>query len=347
MNKHIKITLLIFFQILSGSLQQNMQMPPPPNGGTAGLMSMTSGGTKCSTTNGSYTWSITEVTDNAKGSITGFPGGYRQITTSGCPGYDWTSQTTPNSATEQKKVIKLPISPKLTTKVYNVGIKNADGSTNSNPTKGPIGVAINGVSIYGNADANNGDAYISEGKTFDTCGGHPQNKGDYHYHLEPNSGCTTFGDTAGKHSPLFGLMYDGIPIFGQLGDNGLPPADLDACGGHTDKTYPYYHYHLPNKKVFPYILTCLKGCIYNSNNNVMIISAVVSTLTCSLDSTQFDYSALKSKFPTGVSNNVQAYVSGTTQAASASTSTSSTSLKSSFFLSMSGLMLLIFLYLLY
>ena len=38
------------------------------------------------------------------------------------------------------------------TKLY-VGIKGANNSTNASPVMGPIGVAANGVFIYGNADA--------------------------------------------------------------------------------------------------------------------------------------------------------------------------------------------------
>jgi hypothetical protein len=38
-------------------------------------------------------------------------------------------------------------------------------------------------------------------------------------------------------------MADGILLYGPLGDNGVVPTDLDQCRGHTDTTYPYYHYH--------------------------------------------------------------------------------------------------------
>lgn len=29
-------------------------------------------------------------------------------------------------------------------------------------------------------------------------------------------------------------MADGIPLFGEYGDNGVAPKDLDVCGGHVD-----------------------------------------------------------------------------------------------------------------
>jgi hypothetical protein len=47
------------------------------------------------------------------------------------------------------------------------------GQPNSSTIKGPIGMAINGIRIFSNVDAANEDAYISEGHTFDNCGGHP------------------------------------------------------------------------------------------------------------------------------------------------------------------------------
>lgn len=34
-----------------------------------------------------------------------------------------------------------------------------------------------------NADATGGDAYINEGSTFDTCGGHPSTNGGGEYHV--------------------------------------------------------------------------------------------------------------------------------------------------------------------
>jgi len=262
-----------------------MMMPPP--GGM--MMGGSTSGTVCGTTASANTFTITNVTDDDAGTKTGFPGGYREIKTNGCPGYDWTSQSTPNKAQEQTRVVKLPLSPKLSTVQTVLGIKNVDGTTNSNPPKGAIGIAINGVAIYGNADATNGDAYINESKTFDKCGGHPQGQGDYHYHAEPGADCV-FKNTSGQHSPMFGLMYDGIPIYGTLGDGGVVPTDLDACGGHVDKAYPFYHYHLPNGKAFPYSLTCLKGCIYTVTAGQSLTAVTAST--CKLDTKQYDYSSL-------------------------------------------------------
>jgi len=234
---------------------------------------------------------MTEVTDDQAGTVTGYPGGYRKFEGDGCPGFDWTSQTTPNSALEQTHVFYLPIQPKISTTPVYVGILDATGATNSSPVMGTIGFALNGVAIYGNADATSADAYINEADTFDTvCGGHPApNGGEYHFHSEVNQGCV-YTDTTGQHSPLFGMMLDGIPIYGQYGDNGVAPTDLDECGGHVDSTHNFYHYHLPANKAFPYTVSCLKGCIYNGYSG--LASYAKTTSTCSLQAAQYDYSSL-------------------------------------------------------
>ncbi len=63
-------------------------------------------------------------------------------------------------------------------------------------------------------------------------------RGDVHYHTLPAPGCL-FTDVDGQHSLLFGIMVDGIPIYGNLGDGGLAPSDLDECMGHVDATHPF------------------------------------------------------------------------------------------------------------
>ena len=47
-----------------------------------------------------------------------------------------------------------------------------DGSSNPNPIMGAIGVAVNGIPVYNDANAEKADAYVAEGHTFDDCRGH-------------------------------------------------------------------------------------------------------------------------------------------------------------------------------
>eukprot|EP00842_Homolaphlyctis_polyrhiza_P001203 jgi/Hompol1/2083/HPOL_005083-RA len=94
------------------------------------------------------------------------------ISATGCPPYDWTGQTTPNTAGYQNYAWKIVWPPVLSTTKTYIGIYAANNSTNSNPVMGTVGLSVDGVAIYGNADANRRDAYIYEGSSFDSVGGH-------------------------------------------------------------------------------------------------------------------------------------------------------------------------------
>ncbi len=103
-----------------------------------------------------------------------------------------------------------------------------------------VGIAVNGVAIFGNFAAP-GDDIFNEAMTFDRCAGHPQMEGLYHYHSEPTS--ITQDD-----ANLVGVMRDGSPVYGRKDADGSYPT-LDADGGHTGTTVespttPVYHYHV-------------------------------------------------------------------------------------------------------
>lgn len=218
-----------------------------------------------------------------------YPGGSLTIFSDGCPGFNWTSK---DSSLEPREIrnnkIVLPLAPKIAKNPIYVGIKGKDGVENEGLSLS-IGVAANGVAIFSNkADDNNKDAWLTEGQYFDVCEGHIDTEHRYHFHIGPSNGCI-YPETSGKHSPLFGIMYDGIPIYGSLGDNGVVPTDLDECGGHTDNTYSFYHYHIQPDKTFPYTISCLKGCIYNANNNTNLEKYVTTTETCITANTQYNY----------------------------------------------------------
>ena len=99
-----------------------------------------------------------------------------------------------------------------------------------------------------------------------------------------------YNDTTGQHSPLFGFMMDGIPIYGSLGDSGQYPTDLDECGGHIDSTHNFYHYHVAPNYTYPYLINCLRGCLNGTS-----LSHLSST--CTPASTQYDYSSLLNSLP--------------------------------------------------
>ncbi|MFO0549286.1 MAG: YHYH protein [Polyangiaceae bacterium] len=103
-----------------------------------------------------------------------------------------------------------------------------------------VGLAANGVAIFGNFAAPGDDIY-KEAETFDRCGGHPQMAGQYHYHAEPYA-------LSYEDSRFVGVLRDGYPVYGRYDEDGSLPT-LDADGGHLGTTpdspdQPVYHYHV-------------------------------------------------------------------------------------------------------
>jgi len=201
---------------------------------------------------------ISASVDAAAGTMT--------IKYTGCPRHNWSTQTTPNTATYScaSTTVKWPPTIQAMSNAKTIGVyvsKTGSGSKNSSPLQGPIGVTLDAVVLFGNGDAELRDAYVFEGATFDTtCGGHASPTGQFHYHSEPKSGCVAVA-VAGKHSPLLGIMTDGVPLYGALGDGGVVPSDLDDCNGHRDTTNPFYHYHVTANMQYPYLMNCLRGCL--------------------------------------------------------------------------------------
>src|SRR6185312_9623209 len=116
---------------------------------------------------------------------------------------------------------------------------------------GPIGVATNGIPFYNPYNREGRDAVFGPfAEIFDSCCGHPDQAGRYHYHKHPACVKSPFKDPAGKHSPLIGYAFDGFALYGPNGADGQPPSDLDECNGHEDKEHGY-HYHVTEK--FPYL----------------------------------------------------------------------------------------------
>ncbi len=122
---------------------------------------------------------------------------------------------------------------------YSVSFPLTPNTTSQTMTGAVVGLALNGVPIFGNFAAPGDDIY-KEAVTFDACGGHPQMTGAYHYHTEPYS-------ISYEDDRFIGVMRDGYPIYGRLDTDGTMPT-LDANGGHTGVTVdspstPVYHYH--------------------------------------------------------------------------------------------------------
>ena len=154
---------------------------------------------------------------------------------------DYPNRDNPNRILKQRYQFKIPLKLRIADK----------------PTQtpfGPIGVALNGIPFYNQYNREGQDAVRLE--VFDSCCGHPDPLGRYHYHKYPVCVKSPFKDTPGQHSPLIGYGFDGFAIYGPNGVEGKPPTDLDECNGHSDKERGY-HYHVTSG--YPYIIGAYKG----------------------------------------------------------------------------------------
>jgi len=138
----------------------------------------------------------------------------------------------PNTISSQSLTFKIPVNP-------------AAATSHAATSLGPIGVALNGVPLYNQYAGPNDQVLTTEIASFDQYYGHPQQTGQYHYHVEPLY-LTTVKSTK---SGLMGFLLDGFPVYGPQEESGstVVSSDLDAYHGHTHATVDYpagiYHYH--------------------------------------------------------------------------------------------------------
>ncbi|WP_327188872.1 YHYH protein [Streptomyces xinghaiensis] len=206
------------------------------------------------TVDGEVDWPNAQITVAVEGSE-------RVVTTNGLPSHPtgefpvapdddaYAYDRNPNSVGEQSVLLRLPASP------------DKAGQPACVPM-GMIGFALTGAAIYNALDARGRDAAAHEIQ--DSCDGHPEKNGEYHYH----SLSECMGDESGAsegHSDLFGFALDGFGIYGPRDSDGHPltNADLDACHGHTGpakldgRTSTVYHYHFTEE--YPYTVGCFAG----------------------------------------------------------------------------------------
>ncbi|HET7673852.1 MAG TPA: YHYH protein [Candidatus Saccharimonadales bacterium] len=122
---------------------------------------------------------------------------------------------------------------------------------------GEIGVMLSGVALFSGFDADGRDAGAWE--TQDSCQGHPQSSGEYHYHTL--SSCIKDISV----NKVIGFALDGFPITGpKVGEkNYLTTSDLDKCHGITSQVVldgtKVIIYHYVMTQDFPYSISCFRG----------------------------------------------------------------------------------------
>ena len=144
----------------------------------------------------------------------------------------------PNDISEQDLVFRVP--------------KNPVPASNPSATRlGPIGISINGVSFFNQYAGPNEQPLTGEINSFDQYGGHPAQRGFYHYHVEP----LFLSGQVGRDGFL-GVLLDGYPVYGPE-ENGeeITNAELDEFHGHFGATKDFpegiYHYHFTDED--PYL----------------------------------------------------------------------------------------------
>jgi len=154
----------------------------------------------------------------------------------------------PNEIEAQSITFEIPLSPTLANEPSCVG--------------GEVGILKSGVMLFNSIDAAGRDPLAYE--TQDSCDGHPQNVGLYHYHS--GSSCVLEElDTGTGRSKLIGWAFDGFGIYGPRDANGdeLTSADLDECHGITSKVKfngkPQKIYHYVATADYPYTVGCYRG----------------------------------------------------------------------------------------
>lgn len=149
----------------------------------------------------------------------------------------------PNTISAQSIKQTLPAEPVYSNTPYCMG--------------GEVGIMLSGVALFNAFDAGLRDAPAHELQ--DSCDGHPQGTGLYHYHSISN--CMKDMSV----STVLGYAYDGFPITGPKVAEGkyLTTDDLDECHGLTSsvvvdgKEKVTYHYVMTQD--FPYSASCFRG----------------------------------------------------------------------------------------
>jgi hypothetical protein len=156
----------------------------------------------------------------------------------------------PNSIRERSVLLRLPSQPQLLAQPACVPL-------------GMIGFALSGVAIFNAFDLQGRDAPAYEIQ--DSCNGHPERNGSYHYHdWSPCLAVDRAGRAYASDEPV-GWMLDGFPILGPRDEKGklITNSDLDECHGRLGavrvdgQVKQMYHYRFTLE--YPYTIGCFRG----------------------------------------------------------------------------------------
>ena len=150
-------------------------------------------------------------------------------------------------------------------------------------TVAKVGVALDGVPIFADAPEVQVTGHLP---ALDTCGGHVDPGGWYHWHGTSTDIETVFeaesvsANCALKQeaSAQFGYAFDGFAIHGSAEADGTEPTGLDSCNGHVGPVAggeDLYHYHASTD--FPNLPPCLVGVQAKDNFSTTATAGVGAT----------------------------------------------------------------------
>lgn len=175
----------------------------------------------------------------------------------------------PNTIRVQDFTFRLPLVPRKSDSITRLPM-------------GPIGMSLNGVVFFNPFEMEGRNAVAGYDEVWlDSCCGHPQQTGVYHYHKYPTCVKSPFIDQGKSHSPIIGFAFDGYPLYGPYESDTMMAMELqgdqalDACNGHSDPVRGYHYHVTPNR--FPYILGGYAGVVEPSNNRAFQRRALVSS----------------------------------------------------------------------
>tara|TARA_R110000868_G_scaffold107263_4_gene293441 strand:+ start:62266 stop:63483 length:1218 start_codon:yes stop_codon:yes gene_type:complete len=147
---------------------------------------------------------------------------------------------------------------------------------------GKVGVALDGVPIFSDAPSIQQTGHMP---ALDTCGGHIDPGGWYHWHATASDIDTVFegADVAAQcalpqdSSAQFGYAFDGFPMFGSTEADGALATDLDDCNGHVGLTVRGETYHYHASQDFPNLPACLVGVQARNNFSTTATAGIGAT----------------------------------------------------------------------